>query len=97
MAATLGSKTAYKNLSKRSVMTADITQLCDLIAEPMEPLALRLSSNLMYGVVRVYKVKQDIFMTDVNSCVNALKKMVQDIQQYAIGGDNLLLAQPTAR
>jgi len=36
-------------------------------------------------------------MTDVNSCVNALKKMVQDIQQYAIGGDNLLLAQPTAR
>lgn len=52
LAATLGSKTALKNLSKRSVMTANITQLCDLIAEPMEPLALRLSSNLMYGVVR---------------------------------------------
>jgi hypothetical protein len=33
-------------------MTADIAQLCDLIAEPAEPLALRLSSNLMYGVVR---------------------------------------------
>jgi len=52
LAATLGSKTALKNLSKKSVMTANITQLCDLIAEPMEPLALRLSSNLMYGVVR---------------------------------------------
>ena len=33
-------------------MSADITQLCGLIAEPAEPLALRLSSNLMVGVAR---------------------------------------------
>ena len=36
-------------------------------------------------------------MTDVNSCVNALKKMVQEMQQHAIDGDDLLLVQPTAR
>jgi hypothetical protein len=52
LAATLGSKSTFKKLPKRSVQTADIAQLCDLIAEPAEPLALRLSSNLMVGVAR---------------------------------------------
>jgi hypothetical protein len=52
LAATLGSKSSFKKLPKRSILTADITQLCDLIAEPAEPLALRLSSNLMVGVAR---------------------------------------------
>jgi hypothetical protein len=52
LAATLGSKSSFKKIPKRSVLTADISQLCGLIAEPEEPLALRLSSNLMVGVAR---------------------------------------------
>lgn len=52
LAATLGSKSTLKTLPRRSVLTANIIQLCSLIAEPPEPLALRLSSNLMVGVVR---------------------------------------------
>ena len=52
LAATLGAKSSFKRLPKRSVLTADISQLCVLIAEPPEPLALRLSSNLMIGVAR---------------------------------------------
>ncbi|PBL01128.1 hypothetical protein ARMGADRAFT_412161 [Armillaria gallica] len=96
LAATLGSKSTFKKLPKRSVMTADIAQLCDLIAEPSEPLALRLSSNLMVGVARVYKVKQDIFFTDVSHCVASLKKVIQEFQ--ATPGDvQLQMAQPTIR
>jgi len=52
LAATLGAKSSFRKLPKRSVLTADISQLCNLIAEPAEPLALRLSSNLMIGVAR---------------------------------------------
>ena len=52
LAATLGSKSTFKKLPKRSILTADISQLCGLIADPAEPLALRLSSNLMVGVAR---------------------------------------------
>ena len=52
LAATLGSKSAFTKLQKRDVMTANISQLCTLVAQPAEPLALRLSSNLMVGVVR---------------------------------------------
>ncbi|EJD04134.1 uncharacterized protein FOMMEDRAFT_155258 [Fomitiporia mediterranea MF3/22] len=50
LAATLGSKSSFKKLPRRSIQTADIPQLCDLISHPSEPLALRLSSNLMVGV-----------------------------------------------
>ncbi|KAL0951212.1 hypothetical protein HGRIS_007935 [Hohenbuehelia grisea] len=80
LAATLGPKSTFKKLPRRDVMTADISQLCDLISEPAEPLALRLSSNLMVGVARVYKVKQEIFMTDVTTCFNALKRVVLELK-----------------
>jgi hypothetical protein len=52
LAATLGARSSFKRLPKRDVMGADIIQLCGLITEPAEPLALRLSSNLMVGVAR---------------------------------------------
>ncbi|KAJ7492632.1 Rec8 like protein-domain-containing protein [Mycena latifolia] len=97
LAATLGSKSTFKKLPKRSVLTADISQLCDLIATPAEPLALRLSSNLMIGVARVYKVKQEIFMTDVSNCVASLKKVVHEMQSIAAMEAHVQMAQPTAR
>ncbi|KAJ7900331.1 Rec8 like protein-domain-containing protein [Mycena olivaceomarginata] len=100
LAATLGSKSTFKKLPKRSVLTADISQLCGLIATPAEPLALRLSSNLMIGVARTefatLLVKQEIFMTDVSNCVASLKKVVQEMQSIATG-EQLQMAQPAAR
>ncbi|KAI0639429.1 Rec8 like protein-domain-containing protein [Trametes polyzona] len=97
LAATLGAKSSFKKLPKRSVLTADISQLCGLIAEPAEPLALRLSSNLMIGVARVYKVKQEIFYTDVTTCFNALKKAVQDLSAMSLHAAQLQMGQPTVR
>lgn len=44
-------------------MTADISQLCRLIATPEEPLALRLSSNLLVGAARWVTVVGDFFAT----------------------------------
>lgn len=52
LAATIGSKASFKKLNKRSIISANISKLCDMIAEPEEPLALRLSSNLLVGVAR---------------------------------------------
>ncbi|KAF9456189.1 Rec8 like protein-domain-containing protein [Collybia nuda] len=97
LAATLGSKSLHKKLPKRSILSADITRLCDLIAQPTEPMALRLSSNLMVGVARVYKVKQNILMTDVISCVTSLKKAVQDIKTTIAIDAQLQMAQSSVR
>ncbi|KAI0651884.1 Rec8 like protein-domain-containing protein [Trametes meyenii] len=97
LAATLGPKSSFKKLPKRSVLTADISQLCGLIAQPAEPLALRLSSNLMIGVARVYKVKEEIFYADVTTCFNALKKAVQDLSTMSASAAQLQMGQPSLR
>ncbi|GJE86137.1 Rad21/Rec8 family protein [Phanerochaete sordida] len=97
LAATLGAKSSFRKLPRRSVMTADISELCNLIAEPAEPLALRLSSNLMIGVARVYKVKQEILLTDVTSCFNTLKKATHDIYAASSAAAQLQMGQPTVR
>ncbi|CCL99539.1 uncharacterized protein FIBRA_01557 [Fibroporia radiculosa] len=98
LAATLGAKSSFKKLPKRSVLTADIAQLCGLIAEPAEPLALRLSSNLMIGVARVYKgVKQEIFLTDVTTCFTSLKKVVHEMHSSTEGSAGLQMGQPSLR
>ncbi|KAJ2920204.1 hypothetical protein MD484_g235, partial [Candolleomyces efflorescens] len=65
--------------------------LCSLISEPAEPLALRLSSNLM-----VYKVKQEILLTDATNCVTALKKVVLEMNTKALDAQ-LQMAQTTLR
>ncbi|PPQ63779.1 hypothetical protein CVT24_004321 [Panaeolus cyanescens] len=82
LAATLGSKSAFKKLPKRSVLTADIAQLCDLISEPAEPLAL---------------LKQEIFMADVSNCVASLKKVVQEARSVGLHDGQIITSNPVAR
>lgn len=97
LAATLGSKSSFRKLPKRSVVSADITQLCDLIATPVEPLALRLSSNLLVGAARVYRVKQDIYIADLTTCFNSLKRLVEDYRSSATSETQLQMAQPSVK
>ncbi|KAH9937716.1 Rec8 like protein-domain-containing protein [Fomitopsis serialis] len=93
LAATLGAKSSFKKLPKRSILTADISQLCGLIAEPPEPLALRLSSNLMIGVAR----QQEIFYSDVTTCYNTLKKAVTELHTASLGAAELQAGQASLR
>ncbi|KIJ55411.1 hypothetical protein M422DRAFT_240024 [Sphaerobolus stellatus SS14] len=86
----MGSK--VKKIPRRDVISADIGQLCNLIAIPPEPLALRLSSNLMVGVVRVFKMKHEMFEADVSNCVTYLKRNLHEL--HAIDKPNLEMAQP---
>ncbi|KAG9314349.1 hypothetical protein JVU11DRAFT_5141 [Chiua virens] len=97
LAATLGSKSAFKKLPKRSVMTADISQLCRLIATPAEPLALRLSSNLLVGAARVYRIKQEIFVSDVTTCFNSLKRVEHEFRSLTSSEGQLQMAQPSVK
>ena len=54
LAATLGSKSSFKKLQRRDILSVDVPQACTFLSDADEPLALRLSSNLMYGVTRVF-------------------------------------------
>ncbi|GJJ11219.1 hypothetical protein Clacol_005451 [Clathrus columnatus] len=92
LAATLGSKS--KKLARREVVSADITRLCALVSQPPEPLALRLSSNLMVGVARVYRIKYDIFENDVSNCVMSLRKSLNELRAVDKGGIEMLQVVP---
>ncbi|KAG5462459.1 MAG: hypothetical protein BJ554DRAFT_5036, partial [Olpidium bornovanus] len=50
------------------------TFLSDFIAEPPEPMALRLTSNLMIGVTRVYRAQYAFYLNDVNNIFVRLRK-----------------------
>ena len=47
LVATLGSKSNLKKVSRKAILDVDVSKTCDTIIEPVAPMALRLSSNLL--------------------------------------------------
>jgi hypothetical protein len=76
MAATLG-KTSIGKLNRRNVLKADIAKLCELVAEPAEPLALRLSSNLLVGVVRFVYPCCDSLIVVAHAFIRLIRSFTQ--------------------
>ena len=48
LVATLGSKSNLKKVSRKAILDVDVVKACDTITEPAAPMALRLSSNLLW-------------------------------------------------
>jgi hypothetical protein len=48
LVATLGSKSNLKKVSRKAILDVDVVKTCDTIIEPAAPMALRLSSNLLW-------------------------------------------------
>lgn len=48
LVATLGSKSNLKKVSRKAILDVDVAKACDTIIEPGAPMALRLSSNLLF-------------------------------------------------
>lgn len=61
-----------KKLSKNQIFTTDITNTVDAVLNPNTQLALRVSGNLMLGIVRIYSKKVKYLMID---CTEAMWKM----------------------
>ncbi|TPX61385.1 hypothetical protein SpCBS45565_g07292 [Spizellomyces sp. 'palustris'] len=80
LAATLGPKHSFKKLSKREVNGVNLVKACDFLTDPPEPMALRLTSNLMVGVTRVYSQQYTFFHTEVKQVFMKLKRAWTDVQ-----------------
>ncbi|CEH17847.1 Sister chromatid cohesion complex Cohesin, subunit RAD21/SCC1 [Ceraceosorus bombacis] len=74
LAATLGAKNAIRKLNKRDIATCDIGKTCEAVMNPKEPMALRLSSQLLYGVVRIYVQQSETWMAEVQFTHASLRK-----------------------
>ncbi|KAG0082387.1 hypothetical protein BGZ93_009644 [Podila epicladia] len=92
LAATIGPRSRLSKLSKKEVNGVDIVRTCRDISQPPEPLALRLSSNLLMGVVRVYSQQVNNYAADVSSTWARIKRDLALVQ-----AEQLELVNPVAR
>ncbi|KAI5477485.1 meiotic recombination protein REC8 [Pseudohyphozyma bogoriensis] len=94
LAATLGSKggSSFKKLTRKEVLGCDIAGACEKLIAPDEPLALRLSSNLLCGIARVYQQQFTFFSSDVTQMHASLKKSFAEIYSKKEGHTSIELA-----
>ncbi|KAJ3242848.1 hypothetical protein HDU78_001107 [Chytriomyces hyalinus] len=72
------SKGGFKRLSRKEVSRVDLGRVCNYLINPPEPLALRLSSNLMFGATRVLSNQVAFLYSDANNVSIRLKKVFLD-------------------
>ncbi|EEB08755.1 meiotic cohesin complex subunit Rec8 [Schizosaccharomyces japonicus yFS275] len=80
LAATLGSKHSLKRLQKRDINSVNIDKACKFVAFSSQPLALRLSSNLMIGVTRVWAHQYGFFYHQVSSLHHRIRREVDNVK-----------------
>ncbi|CAH2352712.1 hypothetical protein CLIB1423_07S05820 [[Candida] railenensis] len=71
---TLGSRSKYKKICKKDVLNSSIPSTCSIIKN--SPIPLKFSSNLMYGIVLLYRQKVDYYFSDV---IHAKTKIQRDL------------------
>ncbi|KAF7193006.1 Meiotic recombination protein rec8 [Pseudocercospora fuligena] len=81
LVATLGSKSTLKKVSRKAILDVDVVKACETIENPDAPMALRLQSNLLYGVTRVYAQQCGYVLSDAESARNNLRAMLRVVQQ----------------
>ena len=75
LVATLGSKSTLKRVSRKAILDVDVAKACDTIVQPEAPMALRLQSNLLYGVARVYSQQCGYVLSDAEAAKNNMRAM----------------------
>ncbi|KAG0366864.1 hypothetical protein BGX24_003504, partial [Mortierella sp. AD032] len=92
LAATLGPRSGINKMSKKEVNGVNIVKSCKDISQPVEPFALRFSSNLMVGVTRLYSQQYNFYSSDVSNTWMRLKRDLAVVQS-----ENLDMMNPGAK
>ncbi|KAI5450844.1 R8 protein [Naganishia albida] len=88
LAATLGAR-GRKGINKKQILDADISEACQKIMNPPEPIALRTSAGLMMGVVKIHDARYDLFVSDVTTLESAVKRASSDGAKGVAGNDKV--------
>lgn len=79
LVATLGSKSPLKRLTRKAILSVDVPKACETIVTPDAPMALRLQSNLLFGVTRVYAQQVGYVLGDVEGVRNGMRAMMRSL------------------
>ncbi|KAI9670917.1 MAG: hypothetical protein M1817_003802 [Caeruleum heppii] len=80
LVATLGPKSTLRKVNRKAILEVNVPKACETILMPEAPMALRLQSNLLYGVSRVYSQQCGYVLTDAQNAqtnIRALLKIVK--------------------
>ncbi|OCL03975.1 hypothetical protein AOQ84DRAFT_346838 [Glonium stellatum] len=78
--ATLGSKSTLKKINRKAILDVNVPKACQTIQAPDAPMALRLQSNLLYGVSRVYLQQCGYVLADAQNAHNAMRTMMKIVR-----------------
>ncbi|KAJ3031760.1 UNVERIFIED_CONTAM: hypothetical protein HDU68_000047 [Siphonaria sp. JEL0065] len=74
---------AMRRLTKKDVAGVDLSKVCAFLVAPPQPMALRLTSNLMYGASRVLSNQMAFLHADANNVSVRLKKVFSEANSGA--------------
>ncbi|KAL8773469.1 MAG: hypothetical protein Q9209_001573 [Squamulea sp. 1 TL-2023] len=84
LVATLGSRSNLKKVNRKAILDVDVPKTCGVIINPEAPMALRLQSNLLYGVSRVYLQQCGYTLSDAQSIQANLKMLSKVIHTTSL-------------
>ncbi|KAI4111863.1 MAG: hypothetical protein LQ339_000322 [Xanthoria mediterranea] len=84
LVATLGSQSNLKKVNRKAILDVDVPKTCGVIINPEAPMALRLQSNLLYGVSRVYLQQCGYTLSDAQSIQTNLKMLSKAIRTTSL-------------
>ncbi|KAF1851937.1 uncharacterized protein K460DRAFT_392110 [Cucurbitaria berberidis CBS 394.84] len=84
LVATLGSNSSLKRFNRKQILDVDVAKACQTIANPVAPMALRLQSNLLYGVSRVYMQQCGYVLSDAQTAHNTMRMMLRTVKDTAL-------------
>ncbi|CZT03300.1 related to meiotic cohesin rec8 [Rhynchosporium agropyri] len=77
LVATLGAKSNTKKVTKKAILDVNVKKACETIIQPEAPMALRLQSNLLYGVTKVYNQQWEYLLTDAQIAQNTMRTLIK--------------------
>ncbi|KAF2773553.1 hypothetical protein EJ03DRAFT_101404 [Teratosphaeria nubilosa] len=87
LVATLGSKSTLKRVSRKAILDVDVEKACETIMEPEAPMALRLQSNLLYGIARVYAQQCGYVLNDAEAARHNMRAIFKVMRTAALESD----------
>ncbi|KAL8716156.1 MAG: hypothetical protein Q9220_000061 [cf. Caloplaca sp. 1 TL-2023] len=93
LVATLGSRSNLRKVNRKAILEVNVPKTCGVIINPEAPMALRLQSNLLYGVSRVYLQQCGYILSDAENA-RANMKILSKILRTASLDPNAGKARP---
>ncbi|CAD6589209.1 MAG: hypothetical protein ASARMPREDX12_003693 [Alectoria sarmentosa] len=80
LVATLGSRSNSKKINRKAILNVDVPKTCSIIIQPEAPMALRLQSNLLYGVSRVFSQQCGYVLSDAQIAQSNMRALLKAVR-----------------